>query len=633
MKTTLILFIFLISISRIYSQNSIFAHIDTIQNETEKAKEVVFVYHRNFSKVHQWQTLQEKYLSYKILLQTDTLAHARTLRYLATTYFFQGDFATYDSLRSASFRINSGEKHFYETIYRDANTYFKAGDFKKCKEYLSQIVPLKERVLANGSFNLVVVDYYNRCISLAFVEKDLTSFQKYFDEFISYFNIHKSKFDKTPRYYQALTHVISLKALLHLERKEKLAALHTMIEGIEKGHLNLKQTKGIAANFYAISSLIYQELDEKERADWAKNECETLITAGEIHPYFEELYEGLSAKIEEDWKTVRQNAEKMQDRIQQNPNRFGSQKIDYYSLLVDYYIGQSELDSALVTIAELIEVNTAKDLLYIDVYCNMKQGEVYQLKKNYEKALFYLEQAREQSEQLDHTGFLYDINEQLLAIANTIDDKTLLMKAQNELLVLQSRIEPYRTDKLTNLEYLAVSRKLILKDGYLEKQNNKNLRVFAIFLMIVLFLLSGLSYKKQQDNKQKKEKLEKTIVVLQKEKKNISNKLQKIKDKNHSTEQLLSKLNESINSDSWEDFKIFFQVLHPDYIPNIVNKFPRISATQQMHAMCLKMGLTIKETASLLHVSERTVKDTRWRMKKLMDLPPEIRVSNFLQQF
>jgi len=71
---------------------------------------------------------------------------------------------------------------------------------------------------------------------------------------------------------------------------------------------------------------------------------------------------------------------------------------------------------------------------------------------------------------------------------------------------------------------------------------------------------------------------------------------------------------------------------YPTMSAKLLNKYPNLSDTQIRYCLLTKMNLSIKETATILNVTPDTVKVARSRLKKKLDIPPEMSFKLFLDQ-
>ena len=102
---------------------------------------------------------------------------------------------------------------------------------------------------------------------------------------------------------------------------------------------------------------------------------------------------------------------------------------------------------------------------------------------------------------------------------------------------------------------------------------------------------------------------------LQKELKRIRS----IDEDNIKTE--LNKLNSLIRSqivfdENWEKTKVHFEQIHPNFFEKVRDICSQLTEKELRHCAYIKMGLSNKETAQLLHVRPKTIEMARYRIRK-----------------
>ncbi|WP_271405340.1 tetratricopeptide repeat protein [Tenacibaculum soleae] len=73
----------------------------------------------------------------------------------------------------------------------------------------------------------------------------------------------------------------------------------------------------------------------------------------------------------------------------------------------------------------------------------------------------------------------------------------------------------------------------------------------------------------------------------------------------------------------WEDFKIQFEKIRPDFFSKLKQISPNLSVNDLKHCTYIVSNLKSKEVAQLINVSPRSVETTRYRVKKKMGLEKE----------
>lgn len=85
-----------------------------------------------------------------------------------------------------------------------------------------------------------------------------------------------------------------------------------------------------------------------------------------------------------------------------------------------------------------------------------------------------------------------------------------------------------------------------------------------------------------------------------------------------------NKLNSLISEDElWEDFKIQFEKIRPDFFNKLKKVAPSLSVNDLKHCTYIVSNLKSKEVAQLINVSPRSVETARYRIKKKMRLEKE----------
>ncbi|HEY6171026.1 MAG TPA: LuxR C-terminal-related transcriptional regulator, partial [Candidatus Kapabacteria bacterium] len=80
---------------------------------------------------------------------------------------------------------------------------------------------------------------------------------------------------------------------------------------------------------------------------------------------------------------------------------------------------------------------------------------------------------------------------------------------------------------------------------------------------------------------------------------------------------------------NWEEFDRHFHDAHPDFTKNLLERFPELTPMEAKICTLLKVALTSKEIAHILVLSERSVENHRYRLRKKMGLG-EQNISQFL---
>jgi tetratricopeptide (TPR) repeat protein/DNA-binding CsgD family transcriptional regulator len=121
---------------------------------------------------------------------------------------------------------------------------------------------------------------------------------------------------------------------------------------------------------------------------------------------------------------------------------------------------------------------------------------------------------------------------------------------------------------------------------------------------------------------QKNEVLEELRTALEQQDKTIGQ---------SSINNILQKLKYSTHLDKeWDGFKRYFEQVHTGFFDSLVAQYPELSAADLKLCALLKLNLETKEMASLLGISPDSVKVSRSRLRKKLNLEAEQNLTLFL---
>lgn len=80
----------------------------------------------------------------------------------------------------------------------------------------------------------------------------------------------------------------------------------------------------------------------------------------------------------------------------------------------------------------------------------------------------------------------------------------------------------------------------------------------------------------------------------------------------------------------WDKIKLHFENVHPQFFTKLSEICPQLTQNELKHCAYIKMNMSNKETANLLGVDHNTVKMSRYRIKKKLELPQEEDLTQFI---
>lgn len=93
-------------------------------------------------------------------------------------------------------------------------------------------------------------------------------------------------------------------------------------------------------------------------------------------------------------------------------------------------------------------------------------------------------------------------------------------------------------------------------------------------------------------------------------------------------------LNYNLDSEEdWKTFLIKFEQKHTNFFKKIKETYPQLTANDLRLCACLKLNLDSKEIATLMNISVRAVENSRYRLRKKLDIPSHQHLNDFFLQF
>lgn len=103
------------------------------------------------------------------------------------------------------------------------------------------------------------------------------------------------------------------------------------------------------------------------------------------------------------------------------------------------------------------------------------------------------------------------------------------------------------------------------------------------------------------------------------------------KEKRDKLRELLGRVNNMSATDTDEEFKMFFERLHPDFYRNLSEKFPELTPRDLRLCAFLYLGMTTKEIAVLTYREVRSVDSARNRLRKKLNLDNSADLTSYIR--
>lgn len=131
------------------------------------------------------------------------------------------------------------------------------------------------------------------------------------------------------------------------------------------------------------------------------------------------------------------------------------------------------------------------------------------------------------------------------------------------------------------------------------------------------------------------------LTKIQEEKILLTNNLQdiylKLCDSDTETSALIDKqiryLKNNIDTDPWEDFRVYFENVYTEFYDNLSKSHPDLSQNERKLCALLKLNLNTKEIAAINSREVRSIESARNRLRKKLGLSPETNLTMYLSKF
>lgn len=95
---------------------------------------------------------------------------------------------------------------------------------------------------------------------------------------------------------------------------------------------------------------------------------------------------------------------------------------------------------------------------------------------------------------------------------------------------------------------------------------------------------------------------------------------------------ILSELKHHEGTDNWQEFRLYFEQVHPSFYDSLDEICPGITQRQKRLCALLYIGLSTKEIASITFREVRSVESARNRLRRKMGIPSEETIHEFLSK-
>ena len=106
------------------------------------------------------------------------------------------------------------------------------------------------------------------------------------------------------------------------------------------------------------------------------------------------------------------------------------------------------------------------------------------------------------------------------------------------------------------------------------------------------------------------------------------------KDRSHKQhlQQILSKLQQQNTTNNWNEFRYYFEQVHPSFYENLEKRYPDLTIKEKRLCAFLRLGLSSKDISAITFKEVRSVESARNRLRKKLGMTPDGNLTEFLSQ-
>ena len=333
------------------------------------------------------------------------------------------------------------------------------------------------------------------------------------------------------------------------------------------------------------------------------------------------------------------------------------------------YMGLKNWNQALRYLEEAVQLKTrANDLTQMTVILN-NIGQCHKKLGNIDAALHFFQLALEKGKKNGQMGDVIVSYNNLVKLFESRDKYDQAFKVQTELVELKDSLaEVERLEAIHELEVKYESDKKDQEITMLQQQQviitNRWLTLaLGLFLAIII---GALVYDNQKRNHRQQQELISAEDELQKAELKIMSDLLKHNQqklslytenlirKNELVNQLEDKLKNAVDDidgntkeevkvnfsrvrilteQDWEEFKQLFDNVHNGLREKLLSEHVGLTLAEQRLFLLMKLTMSTKEIANILGVSPDSVKKSRYRLKKKLNLIGDVSLQEFIDRF
>ena len=342
------------------------------------------------------------------------------------------------------------------------------------------------------------------------------------------------------------------------------------------------------------------------------------------------------------------------DSVSQKGMAFGLDRL--YMNIVPIYICLGEVDSALMYVGKSLDIAVASNNRSSMARTLIYKGYIYYVEKEYDLA-----------------GAAFDVADSLVRDLGFDNMHCMILRYQAWVAEAQGHFEDaYRylemhmqkADSLEQKRNVADMLRMQLdaqaEQAELEAESRIYRLVLLVVVMVFLLLLLGMlfwcgSHRQKQrlldaegekrllasdlENENKKQITQ--SLYRQKKEQDLTEVIERLKStkpyfkpmNQPLIDSVVNTLERCVKEEPWKDFEARFEKVHVQFFKNLSKLYPDLTVNEKRLCAYLRLNMTTKEIAAMIHATPRAVEQARYRLRKHLGLGRDEDLANFLSCF
>lgn len=322
---------------------------------------------------------------------------------------------------------------------------------------------------------------------------------------------------------------------------------------------------------------------------------------------------------------------------------FGEIELESYLLLAEVYRKTDKLSLCKSSLENAYSTDTSLDILSLHIKYLIQLSTLYEVENDFNSAYKYYQNAIRLKDSINKSWEKVKYSE-IEALSQIKLQKQRNEVLEKDLAINKLQIRNQRFVLVISIIFLLIlllfviilfrKRKYEKKVNQLLREQNKKIKTQERIIRIKNeeSLKLELDYKNRQLTS-----FSLSALKLSKALDNVFQSLREILSKQNikpstrkNLEVIIRNFKPHSTENEWEEFRSYFEAVHPSFYKNLKRKAPNMTFNEQKICAYIRLGMTTKEIASITFRQIRSIESTRFRIRKKLNLTANDNLYDYL---